>query len=103
VQALVPADHHDTSGSMLKILPHATCLDLSQIHCYGRQPQPPGLQQIREGFFRYVVRSRVAEEAVGWLMIGETRSPHDAQLAAIMEWIGDGEPLEPASEILDQT
>jgi hypothetical protein len=51
-----------------------------------------------EGFFRYVVLSRVAAyEAVGWQMIGETRSPHDAELVAIMEWTSENEPIEPTT------
>ena len=49
-----------------------------------------------EGFFRYVAPARVAAYiAIGWQVIGSTRSPHDAQRVAIMEWPAVDEPLEP--------
>jgi hypothetical protein len=49
-----------------------------------------------EGFFRYVAPARVAAYiAIGWQVIGSTRSPHDAQRVAIMEWPAADEPIEP--------
>ena len=64
----------------------------------ARTPTGTGTPAMSEGFFRYVALSRVAAyEAAGWQMIGSTRSPHDAQMVAIMEWDGDEEPIEPTA------
>jgi hypothetical protein len=52
-----------------------------------------------ERSFRYVAPERLAAYvAVGWQVIGSTRSPHDAQRVAIMEWPAADEPLEPSED-----
>ena len=54
-----------------------------------------------EGFFRYVAPARVAAYiAIGWQVIGSTRSPHDAQRVAIMEWPAADEPIEPDEDCI---
>ena len=52
-----------------------------------------------EAFFRYIVPTRITDYvAVGWRVIGRTRSPlpeHDGAAVAVVEWIAAGEPVEP--------
>jgi hypothetical protein len=47
--------------------------------------------------FRYVTQERVtAYQAMGWVVLGQTRSPHDAQDVWIVEWPAAEEPTDPA-------
>ena len=47
--------------------------------------------------FRYVGPDRVeAWKAVGWRVIGWTRSPHDGKFAAIVEWPTAAGLMEPS-------
>jgi hypothetical protein len=49
-----------------------------------------------EHAFRYVSLSRVkAYKLLGWSKIGETLSPHDGNICAVMEWSNSEAPVEP--------
>lgn len=46
--------------------------------------------------FRYVSLARVQSyKILGWSKIGETLSPHDGNICAVMEWHGTGPATEP--------
>lgn len=48
-------------------------------------------------FFRYVVHWRRADyEALGWVYSADLGLTH-GQYSCLMEWMGDGEPVEPAN------
>ena len=64
-----------------------------------RLPMGRTLWRMPEDFFRYITPSRItAYLAAGWRVIGRTRSPlpeHDGAAVAVVEWIAEGEPMEP--------